>query len=124
MSDAKPYAKKSTKPKRTGSLASFAQVLPGVCDGLQLDRKINEMAFLALWPKQVEGICGKIAAENSRAVRLAKQGDKICLFVKVVHATLASEMGFQVPALKEALNRYQPQTGITVDQIRLEVGSL
>ena len=126
MSDTKPFTntKKSTKPKRVGSLASFAQVLPGVCDDLKLDRKINEMAFLALWPKQTEDICGKIAAENSRAVRLAKHGDKICLFVKVTHATLASEMGFQLPALKEALNRFQPQTGIRVDQIRLDVGSL
>jgi hypothetical protein len=118
------YPKKSAKPKRVGSLNSLAQVLPGVCDNLQLDKKINEMAFLALWPRQVEGICGKVAAENTRAFKLRKQGDKTVLMVKVTHATLASELGFQVTSIMEALNRFQPQTGIFADQIQLIVGSL
>lgn len=118
------YSKKKAKPQRIGSLSSLANVLPGVCDGLQLDKKINEMALLALFSKQVEGLCGKVAADGTRAMRLKKQGYKMLLVVKVSNAALASELTFQVPALKEALNRFQPQTGITVDQIQLVVGSL
>jgi hypothetical protein len=118
------YTQKKAKPKRIGSLSSLAQVLPGVCDGLQLDKKINEMALLALFPGQVEGLCGQVAAQGTRAIRLKKQGYKMLLVVKVSNAALASELTFQVPALKEALNRFQPQTGITVDQIQLVVGSL
>jgi hypothetical protein len=118
------YPKKTVKPKRIGSLSSLANVLPGVCDGLQLDKKINELALMALWPKQVEGLCGKVAADSTRAVRLKKQGYKTLLMVKVSNSALASELSFQVHALKDALNRFQPQTGITVDQIQLVVGSL
>jgi len=118
------YSRKKAKPTRTGSLNSLAQVLPGVCDGLQLDKKINELAFLALWPRQAEGICGKSTAESTKAIKLKKQGEKIILLVKVAHAALASELGFQLPAMKEALNRFHPQTGISVDHIQLVVGSL
>jgi len=124
MIEKKYYSKKPAQPKRIGSLSSLAQVLPGVCDGLQLDKKINELAVLALWPRQVEGICGKIAMENSKAVRLKKQGDRTLLLVKVKHATLASELAFHLGALKDTLNRFHPQTGITVDVIQLVVGSL
>ena len=124
MTEKKYYAKKPVQPKRIGSLSSLAQVLPGVCDGLQLDKKINELAVLALWPRQVEGICGKIAMENSKAVRLKKQGNKTLLMVKVQHAALASELAFHLGDLKDALNRFHPQTGITVDVIQLVVGSL
>jgi hypothetical protein len=124
MIEKKYYSKKPAQPKRIGSLSSLAQVLPGVCDGLQLDKKINELAVLALWPRQVEGICGKIAMENSKAVRLKKQGNRTLLMVKVQHATLASELAFHLSGLKDALNRFHPQTGITVDMIQLVVGSL
>lgn len=120
----KPYSKKSAKPVRAGSLSSLAQVLPGVCDDLKLDDKINELAFMALWPRQVEGICGKTVAESTRAVKLKKNGLKMVLLVKVAHASLATELGFHVTTLKDALNRFQPQTGIAIDQIQLTVGSI
>jgi hypothetical protein len=115
---------KRRDPKRIGSLSSLADVLPGVCEGLELDKKIHEMALLALWPKQVALLAGSHAAENSRAVRLKKQGYQTILLVRVAQAALASELGFQVPALKEALNRFTPQTGLTIDHIQLTVGSL
>ena len=122
--NANSYRKKKAKPQRVGSLSSLANVLPGVCDGLQLDKKINELALLALFPRQVEGLCGKVAAEGTRAIRLRKQGYKMVLLVKVANAALASELTFQVSVLKDALNRFQPQPGITVDQIQWVVGSL
>jgi hypothetical protein len=111
-------------PKRVGSLSSLANILPEVCEGLKLDEKINEMALLALWPKQVEAIAGSHAAQNSRAVRLKKQGYQTILLARVNQAALASELGFHLPLIKEALNRFTPQTGFTVDQIQLTVGSL
>lgn len=121
MSDYRPYSK---KPKRAGSLAAFSDVLPKVCQNLDLDKKVNEMALLALWPKQVAGIAGQVAASNTKAVRLRKQGYQTILSVTVSNAALASELSFQIPALKEALNRFTPQTGLTVDQIKLNVGTV
>ncbi len=112
------------KPKRTGSLMAFSEVLPQVCQNLQLDKKVNEMAFLSLWPSQVAGIAGKTAAEQTQAVRLRKQGYKTILAVKVSNAALATELSFHVPALKDALNAFKPQTGLSIDQIQLSVGSL
>lgn len=118
------YRRSSRKPKRVGSLNSLADVLPGVCQNLQLDKKINEMALMALWPKQVEGIAGKTASENSKAIQLKKQGYQTTLLVRVSNAVMASELSFHVMMLKEALNKFTPQTGITVDRIQLTVGSL
>ena len=118
------YSKKTAKPKRVGSLSSLAQVLPGVCDNLQLDKKINELAFLALWPRQVAGLCGQVTADNTKAIKLKKQGYKTILLVRVSNAALASELSFQIAILKEVLNRFQPQTGIAIDHIQLMVGSV
>lgn len=118
------FRSRGRKIKRAGSLSAFSEVLPRVCEDLALDKKVNEMALLALWPKQVAGIAGQAAAENTRAVRLRKQGYQTILSVKVTNAALASELSFQLPALKDALNAYAPQTGLKVDQIQLSVGTL
>ncbi|HEY9686030.1 MAG TPA: DUF721 domain-containing protein [Coleofasciculaceae cyanobacterium] len=115
--------RKPQKPDSLSALTSLADILPAVCRDLALDRKVNELALLALWPKQVEMLAGAVAASQSKAIRLKKQGDRTILVVKVASATLASELGFQVPALKDALNRFHPQTGIMLDQIQLSVGA-
>lgn len=122
MSEYRSFPKK--KPNRVGSLSAFSEVLPKVCQDLELDKKVNEMALLALWPAQVAGLAGQSASENTRAIRLRKQGYQTILSVKVTNAALASELSFHIPSLKAALNGYKAQTGLTVDQIKLSVGSL
>jgi hypothetical protein len=122
MSNYSSFPKK--KPKRVGSLSAFADILPQVCQNLELDKKVNELALLALWPVQVAGVAGQAASQNTRAVRLIKQGYQTILAVKVSNASLASELSFHVPVLKAALNGYKAQTGLTIDQIKLSVGSL
>ncbi len=108
------------KPARVGELRSLVDILPAVSEALQLDRKVQEMALLALWPQLV----GATYAAHTRAVALKKRGDKFTLLVKVANAALASDLSFQLPVFLEALNRYQPQTGYRVDAIQLQVGSL
>lgn len=110
--------------QRTGSLASLAEVLPGLCEDLALDQKVNEMALLTLWPQQAMLVTGIDTATRTKAVRLKKQGERTILQVRVEHATLAAELGFYLPAVKEALNRFAPQTGLVVDEIRLSVGKI
>jgi hypothetical protein len=115
--------RKPQKADSPSALTSLADILPAVCRDLALDRKVNELALLALWPKQVEMLSGAVVAAQTKAVRLKKQGNRTILVVKVASAALASELGFQVPGLKEALNRFQPQTGILLDQIQFSVGA-
>ncbi|WP_303672796.1 DUF721 domain-containing protein [Vampirovibrio chlorellavorus] len=112
------------KPTRVGSLAAFSEVLPQICQNLELDKKVNEMALLALWPQQVSQLAGATLGQNTRAVRLRKQGYQTVLFVKVANAALASELTFHIPVLLNALNGYKAQTGLTVDRIQVSVGSL
>jgi hypothetical protein len=116
--------RKPQKPESSSAITSLADILPAVCRDLALDHKVNELALLALWPSQVEKLSGAVAAAQSKAIRLKKQGNRTILVVKVASAALASELGFQAPALKEALNRFHPQTGIVLDQIQLSVGAL
>lgn len=113
-------AGRGRKPVRPGTLKALADVLPAVSDQLHLDRKVQEMALLALWPQLV----GASYAAHTRAMALKKRGDKQTLLVKVANAALASDLSFQLPVLQEALNRYEPQTGLKVDAIHLMVGSL
>lgn len=112
------------KPRPPESLSSLAEILPTLCRDLDIDKKVNELALLALWPRQVEAVAGAVAAAQSKAVRLKKQGDRLILVVKVANAALASELGFHVPVIKEALNRFKPQTGLAIDQIQLSVGTI
>lgn len=112
------------KPSRVGSLSAFSDVLPQICQNLELDKKVNEMALLALWPNQVSQLAGAVIGQNTRAVRLRKQGYQTVLLVKVANAALASELTFHIPALLNALNGYKAQTGLTVDRIQVSVASL
>lgn len=119
------YGKKGKKPGRVGSLAAFSDVLPQLCQSLELDKKVNELALLALWPQQVTAVMGQSqVAQQSRAVRLRKQGYQMVLAVKVANAALASEMSFHLPALIGRLNAFKAQTGLTVDRIQLTVGNV
>jgi hypothetical protein len=112
------------KPQRVGSLSSLGDVLPGLYRDLDMDKKVNEFALLGLWPSLVQTFLGVSGAAQTRAFRLRKQGYQTVLMVKVSNAALASELSFQLMHLKEALNGYTPQTGLTVDRIQLMVGSL
>ncbi len=112
------------KPTRVGSLSSLTDLLPAFSRDIGLERKVNEMALLALWISQVTIVAGPEAAEQSRATRLKKQGNQVLLQVKVSNAALASELGFHLPAIREGLNRFSPQTGLMVDRIQLSVGIL
>lgn len=116
--------RRTRKPERTGSLSSLGDVLPILYDDLNMEKKVNEFALMALWPQLVESLAGAMMAGQTRAIRLKKQGYLTVLMVKVSNAALASELSFQLAHLKEALNQYAPQTGLTVDQIQLLVGSL
>jgi hypothetical protein len=115
---------RTRKPDRVGSLNSLADVLPVLCEQLDLENKVNELAFLRLWPSRVTELMGLEAASQTQAVKLRKQGNRLTLLVKVAHAALAAELGFHVLALQTALNQFEPQTGISIHRIQFVVGSI
>lgn len=112
------------KPDRIGSLNSLADVLPGLCQELDLENKVNELAFLRLWPSQVTALMGLESASQTQAIKLRKQGNRLTLLVRVAHAALASELSFHVQALQAALNGFEPQTSIRIDRIQFVVGAV
>ncbi|MEM0951387.1 MAG: DciA family protein [Cyanobacteria bacterium P01_H01_bin.74] len=119
----KRYQEKKKKSiKRKGSMAVLSEVLPKVCEAVALDKKVNELAFLALWPGQATKLIGEHAVQYTRAVRVYHKAGKNTLLVMVANASLASELSFFLPALQAGLNAFSPQTQITIDQIQLQVG--
>lgn len=112
------------REKRPGSLVALSEVLPALCREIHWERKVNELAVLALWPHQTAVICGSRLSEGSRATGIRQRADKTILTVRVAHATIASELSFHVSALTDALNRFSPQTGVTIDRIQLTVGEV
>jgi hypothetical protein len=123
QSESKP-SRRTRKPERTGSLAALSDVLPGLYRDLDMDKKVNEFALLRLWPQLVASLTTPAAAAQTRAIRLKKQGVRTVLMVKVANAVLASELTFQILPLKDAINGYKAQTGLTIDQIQFLVGTL
>lgn len=116
--------RRTRKPERAGSLASLADVLPVLYRDLDMDKKVNEFALLALWPAMATSLIGSEGAAQTRAVGLRKQGARTILQVRVANAALASELSFHLPAIQTALNGYAPQTGLRVDRIQLNTGIL
>ena len=117
-------AKRTRKPEREGSLSSLAGVLPALCQELDFDRKVNELAFLRLWAFQATAVIGAELASQTKAIKLRRQGARVILMVKVSHATLASELSFHTKTLQDALNQFEPQTGVRIHQIQFTVGTL
>jgi hypothetical protein len=115
---------KPKKPQRVGSMALFGDVLPTLYRDLEMDKKVNEFAFLALWPQVVCAAVGMDIATQTQAIRLKKQGNRTILLAKVSCSALASELSFYTSTLQQALNAYAPQTGITIQRIQLSVGSV
>jgi hypothetical protein len=115
---------RSKKPERSGTLNILADVLPELCRTLDLDNKINELAFLRLWPSQAATLLGTEAAAQTKAVKLKKQGNRRIRVVRVQHAALASELAFYTQALQAALNQFEPQTGIQIHRIQFVVGAI
>lgn len=115
---------RTRKPDRAGSLNSLADVLPGLCQELDLENKVNELAFLRLWSSQASALLGPETASQTKAVKLRKQGNLLTLLVKVAHPALASELGFHTEALQAALNRFEPQTRITIHRIQFIAGTV
>lgn len=116
-------ARRTKKPERSGSLNTLADILPGLCQELDWENKVNELAFLRLWPSQAAALLGPEMASQTRAVKLRKQGNRLILQVKVAHATLAAELGFYTQTLIAALNHFEPQTRIAIHQIKFIVGA-
>lgn len=111
------------KQQRAGSLVSLGDVLPGLYQELEMDKKVNEFALLSLWPQVLTGILGSDIAMQTQAVKLKKTAGKTVLHIKVSSAPMASEISFYTKALQDALNAYTPQTGIKVDRLELRVGT-
>jgi hypothetical protein len=116
----KPYVPKKKKPQRVGSLSSLAGVLPQLCEQLDMNRKVQELSLLSVWPTLV----GERYASQTRASAVKKKGARTVLYVKVASASVASELSFQSEGLKEMLNGFAPQTGIKLDAIQFSIGSL
>jgi hypothetical protein len=115
---------RTRKPDRAGSLNSLAEVLPGLCQELDLENKVNELAFLRLWPSQASAIVGQEMASQTQAVKLRKQGNRVTLLVRVAHPALASELGFYAQAFIDALNHFEPQTRIVIHRIQFAAGTV
>lgn len=115
---------RSRKPERAGSLLSLGEVLPVLYRDLNMEKKVNEFAALALWPSLITGVAGFDAAQQTRAVRLRSQNDRTTLVVQVNGAALAAELGFHAPALIQGINGYSPQTGVTVARIQWVIGNV
>jgi hypothetical protein len=115
---------RTRKPDRAGSLNTLADVLPGLCQELDLENKVNELAFLRLWSSQASALLGPGMASQTQAVKLRKQGNRLTLLVRTAHPALASELGFHAQALIEALNQFEPQTRLAIHRIQFVAGTI
>jgi len=97
----------------------LSDILPGVCQMLDLDGKVHEMAYLALWNAQAERILGKLRADRTEATHFKKHANgSMSLCVAVDHPTLMSELGFFTPQLVAAMNRAGSQTRVYIKKIQ------
>lgn len=107
-------------PGNKAATSKLADVLPGLCRDLALDEKVKELSLLSIWETLVDDLYKK----NTRAVSVRKQGGKNILLIRVKEAALASQLTFDIQRLKTELNRFAPQTGVKIDDIRLQVGAI
>jgi hypothetical protein len=112
--------KKRDRKHRNRPIASVAQILSQVTENLAIDQKVHELALLALWPQVVEDSL----RDRTKAVRIVQEAGRHILWVRVKDAVTAGELSFQTETIREKLNQYSPQTGLSLHGIRLKIGSL
>jgi hypothetical protein len=98
----------------------LADILPEVASLMQLDQTVARLAVTALWPEVMQRL--NLAHLHSQATRLTRQGTQTLLWVRVPSAPGAALLGLQLPQVRAELNKYTPQTGVSIDAIRLRVG--
>lgn len=113
-------SKPDPRKRKSGEAEAVGALLGGMSRTLHLDEKAKEFALFALWQQVVGGSF----QGRTRAVRLARQGEKLLLQVKVQDSVTASELSFYLETYREVLNEFQPQTGFRLDGIELGVGTL
>ena len=115
-----PYDKAKSKPKRPAmeGYAAVSSLLGEVGRQLRLDDKVQEFSLIRLWPE----VAGPDFARQSEAVKVERRNGKARLQVLVFDAGVATNLGFALEGIREALNAYAPQTGVRLDAIDLRLG--
>lgn len=112
---ARRMAKRARVPRAASNLTSLASVLPDVGRALGLDRKAAELATMALWRE----LTPEPYRSRSRALKLLMRGHVCVLQVGVDDGATASDLSFQLEAIRTRMNVFSAQTGVTVDRIDL-----
>lgn len=115
----RPSQRRSQKGLQKRPAVFLGDVLSQVSRDLALDQKVNEMALLTLWAQVVE----VPLRDRSLALRLLNRNGNKILRVKVKDAATAGELSFQIEAICEKLNQFEPQTGIRVAGLEIKIGS-
>ena len=119
------FPSRRNPPGKKTPTQKLADILPALCETMQLDEKVGELSVLRLWPTVLSQVLHDdrfIAC--SQGARILQQADRNILIVRVENATLAGELSFAREQLLATLNTYTPQTGIHLHEIRLQVASL
>ncbi len=112
MRSSKDVSGRSARP------VSLANLLEAVSRELGLERKVQEYALLSLW-REVVPVSFR---DSTQAVGLKTQGRESVLQVTASDGPTASALSFHLDVLRERLNAFYPQTGVTVTRITLGVG--
>ena len=117
--------KPDNRPQK--STDKLSDILPALCQQLAFDQKIGEFSVLKLWDQELKKLLpqphwqGATQAVAVHRTPHADKDDDAVLTVRVKSAPQAAELSFHLETLREALNRYAPQTGIKLTHIHLQV---
>ncbi|MGE0199808.1 MAG: DciA family protein [Candidatus Melainabacteria bacterium] len=99
----------------------LSDILPQVAADIRLDEKVHELSLLSLWRTVSAELLPGALQKGVEAARLVRQSDRVTLEVRVEHPGLANALSMYTEPLLMALNRFTPQTGITVHALRFRV---
>lgn len=116
--DPDPKRLKARKANRNTQATPLASLLEQVTADLNLEQKVKEWAFVALWPTVVPPPFDTLS--HVQRLKQDKSGRWI-MVVSVPHATAKTELQFQLADIQAQLNQKSGQTGIVLHQIQLKI---
>ncbi len=113
---------RSRRPSKrvTRPVENLSAIIPAVGKSFNLDRKVQEWTVCSLWEQVIDPpFKGKTQATKIKATQTENQ-----LLVMVQSAGVAAELQFFLEEYRDRLNRFAPQTEITIHKIQTRVGRL
>jgi|GEM_PF-5107268 len=98
----------------------FNSILDTVAKNIGMDQKALEFALLQLWPLVVP----EAYRTCSKAKAITHRGKAVWIRINVSSGAMATELSFEREELLDALNKYSPQTKITLAGIDIKVGKV